>query len=292
MTLAMQEKNIQLSIVMPAKNEAMALPTVLQKLYALFPDAEVLVVDDGSDDATADVALKGGARVVKHPYSMGNGAAVKSGVRAAHGDVLLLMDADGQHDAADIPRLLARLESGYDMVVGARQGDGQATIWRGFANRLYNVLASSIVGHPIADLTSGFRAARAGMFREFLHLLPNGFSYPTTITMAFFRAGYRVAYEPVTVHRRTGRSHIRPLQDGIRFLLIIFKVGTLYSPLKIFLPISFSFFAVGFSYYIYTYVTQHRFTNMSALLFITATLVFLIGLVSEQITLLTYSKRD
>lgn len=292
MTPAMQERNPRLSIVIPAKNEVASLPSLLKKLHELQPGAEIVVVDDGSTDGTADSARNGGATVVYHPYSMGNGAAVKSGVRIARGDILVLMDADGQHDPADMLKLLQKLESGYDMVVGARHGEGQATIWRGLANRVYNTLASWIVGHPIADLTSGFRVARSAMFREFIHLLPNGFSYPTTVTMAFFRAGYRVAYEPITVKRRAGKSHIRPLQDGVRFLLIIFKVGTLYSPLKIFLPISFSFFTVGFCYYIYTFVVFHRFTNMSALLFITATLVFLIGLVSEQITLLMYSKRD
>ena len=279
-----------LSIVIPAKNEAQALPALLQKLAALQPEAEILVVDDGSSDDTAGIVRKAGARVVTHPYSMGNGAAIKSGARAAQGKILLFMDADGQHDPVDIQKLLQRLESGYDMVVGARHEGGQASVWRGLANQIYNWLASRIVGHPIRDLTSGFRMVRASMFREFLHLLPNGFSYPTTITMAFFRAGYRVAYEPITVHRRIGKSHIRPLQDGIRFLLIIFKVGTLYSPLKIFVPISFAFFMTSLCYYLYTFLTVHRFTNMSALMFITSVLVFLIGLVSEQITNLLYAR--
>jgi glycosyltransferase involved in cell wall biosynthesis len=280
----------KISIVIPAKNEAQGLSALLQKITSLHPDAEVVVVDDGSSDDTADIAQQAGAHVVSHPYSMGNGAAIKNGARAARGGVLLFMDADGQHDPADIRTLIQRLESGYDMVVGARFGSGQASMWRGLANRIYNWLASRIVGHPIMDLTSGFRAVRAPMFHEFLHLLPNGFSYPTTITMAFFRAGYRVAYEPITVHRRLGKSHIRPLQDGIRFLLIIFKVGTLYSPLKIFVPISATFFMTSVGYYLYTFLTVHRFTNMSALLFITSVLIFLIGLVSEQITSLLYAK--
>jgi glycosyltransferase involved in cell wall biosynthesis len=286
----MSDLTPQLSIVIPAKNEAQALPSLLHRLAALYPGTEILVVDDGSSDDTAGIARKAGARVVTHPYSMGNGAAIKSGARAAQGKILLFMDADGQHDPADIQKLLQRLESGYDMVVGARHEGGQASVWRGLANLIYNWLASRIVGHPIRDLTSGFRMARASMFREFLHLLPNGFSYPTTITMAFFRAGYRVAYEPITVHRRIGKSHIRPLQDGIRFLLIIFKVGTLYSPLKIFVPISFAFFMTSLCYYLYTFLTVHRFTNMSALMFITSVLVFLIGLVSEQITNLLYAR--
>ncbi|MHB8405988.1 MAG: glycosyltransferase family 2 protein [Gammaproteobacteria bacterium] len=287
----MPEQSQTLSIILPAKNEAAALPELLTDLHKLYPQAELLLVDDGSTDDTADVAARHGARVVRHPYSLGNGAAIKSGARAATGNVLVFMDGDGQHNANDIPALLAKLQTGYDMVVGARTSHSQASLGRNFANRIYNRLASWIVGHRIPDLTSGFRAVGAARFREFLYLLPNGFSYPTTITMAFFRAGYGVAYVPITAGKRLGKSHIRPLQDGVRFLLIIFKVGTLYSPLKIFLPISFAFFMTGVCYYLYTFVTEHRLTNMSALLFITALLVFLIGLVSEQITTLIYSKQ-
>ena len=287
----MPEQSQTLSIILPAKNEAAALPELLTDLHKLYPQAELLLVDDGSTDDTTDVAVRHGARVVRHPYSLGNGAAIKSGARAATGNVLVFMDGDGQHNANDIPALLAKLQTGYDMVVGARNSHSQASLGRNLANRIYNRLASWIVGHRIPDLTSGFRAAGSARFREFLYLLPNGFSYPTTITMAFFRAGYGVAYVPITAGKRIGKSHIQPLQDGVRFLLIIFKVGTLYSPLKIFLPISFAFFMTGICYYLYTFVTEHRLTNMSALLFITALLVFLIGLVSEQITTLIYSKQ-
>src|SRR6185312_3248184 len=193
-----------------------------------------------------------------------------------------------QHDPADVARLLEKLEEGYDMVVGARDWSGQAGVGRGVANGLYNWLATRMTSFPVRDLTSGFRAVRAGKFREFLHLLPNGFSYPTTITMAFFRSAYAVAYEPIPVAKRVGRSHIRPLRDGVRFLLIIFKIATLYAPLKLFAPASGAFFACGLGYYIYTYISEHRFTNMSMLLFAAAVIVFLIGLISEQITALTY----
>jgi glycosyltransferase involved in cell wall biosynthesis len=223
---------------------------------------------------------------------MGNGAAIKRGAREASGDVLVFMDADGQHDPAHVAALLAKLDEGYDMVVAARGRRGQASVGRGIANRVYNRLASWMTGHPILDLTSGFRAVRAARFREFLHLLPNGFSYPTTITMAFFRSAYAVAYLPVDVHARVGTgSHIRPLKDGIRFLLIIFKIATLYSPLKLFVPTGAAFFLVGAGYYAYTYLSAGRFTNMSALLFSAAVIIFLVGLVSEQITSLTY-RRD
>jgi glycosyltransferase involved in cell wall biosynthesis len=231
-----------------------------------------------------------GVRVVSHPYSLGNGAAVKAGARAASGEVLVLMDADGQHDPADIPRLLAKLAEGYDMAVGARRDHSQASWGRGVANRVYNRLASWMANCQVLDLTSGFRAVRARQFREFLYLLPNGFSYPTTITMAFFRSGYPVAYVPIIAGRREGKSHIQPLQDGVRFLLIIFKIGTLYSPLKLFFPISIGFFLMGMIYYAYTYFVQGRLTNMGTLLFSVAVVVFLMGLVSEQITSLFYQK--
>ena len=289
----MKSGKTRVSIIVPAKDEARSLAALLPKLRSLHPKVEIIVVDDGSQDATADTARSAGAIVVSHPYSLGNGAAIKSGVRAAHGEVLICMDADGQHAPEDIARLLELHARGYDMVVGARTGASQASFGRHIANGVYNLLASWMVGHRIPDLTSGFRATDAGCFREFLHLLPNGFSYPTTITMAFFRAGHRVGYLPIKASPRQGRgSHIKPLRDGVRFLLIIFKIATLYSPLKIFLPISATFFALGLGRYVQTYLASHQFTNMSALLFITSVLVFLIGLVSEQITTLLFMRRE
>lgn len=278
-----------LSIILPAKNEAAALAGLLPKLRAAHPDAEILVSDDGSSDQTRALCEQHGVQCLSSPYSMGNGAAIKRGARAARGDVLVFMDADGQHDPADIARLLAKLDDGYDMVVGARDWSGQAGVGRGVANSFYNALASWITGFAVADLTSGFRAARADKFREFLHLLPNGFSYPTTSTMAFFRSAYAVAYVPIKAAKRVGRSHLRPLRDGVRFLLIIFKIATLYAPLKLFVPSSAAFFLTGLGYYLYTFVTQHRFSNMSALLFSAAVIVFLIGLISEQVCMLAYN---
>jgi glycosyltransferase involved in cell wall biosynthesis len=283
---------MRISVILPAKNEAQGLQRTLPILRAHFPDAEVIVVDDGSTDATAAVATGLGARVLSSPYSMGNGAAIKRGARAASGDILVFMDADGQHDPALIQQLLDKLDAGFDMAVGARDSSGQANAGRGAANAFYNRLASWMTGHRIADLTSGFRAVRADRFREFLHLLPNGFSYPTTSTMAFFRSAYPVAYVSIPVAKRIGTSsHIRPLRDGLRFLLIIFKIATLYSPLKLFAPAAAAFFVTGLGYYAWTYATEHRLTNMSVLLFSASVIVFLIGLVSEQITNLTY-RRD
>ena len=279
---------MHVSVILPAKNEAEGLRRTLPALRALLPDAEVIVVDDGSTDDTAAVACEHGVRVLSSPYSMGNGAAIKRGARAAGGDVLVFMDADGQHDPASIPRLLERLGDGYDMVVGARDWAGQAGVHRGAANAFYNWLASRMTGFKVKDLTSGFRAVRAHRFREFLHLLPNGFSYPTTSTMAFFRSAYGVAYESVPVAKRLGKSHIRPVRDGLRFLLIIFRIATLYSPLKLFIPVSLLFFVVGLGYYVWTFMHIGRFTNMSLLLLSASVIIFLIGLISEQITSLTY----
>ena len=282
-----------ISVIIPAKNEAGAIGDVVMSVARVVPNAEILVVNDGSSDDTAAKAAAAGARVIDHPRSRGNGAAVKTGARAAKGDVLVFLDGDGQHDPADIPRLLARLDQGYDMVVGARDAGSQASVGRGLANRFYNWLASYMTNQRIEDLTSGFRVARAALFREFLFLLPNGFSYPTTSTMAFFRAGYGVAYEPIRAAKRIGESHLRIVRDGIRFLLIIFKIGSLYSPLKLFAPIAFAFFMLGMARYGFTLATEGRFTNMSALMFSASVIVFMMGLVSEQITALMYkdSKR-
>ncbi len=283
---------MKLSIIIPAKNESHGLAKLLPELRKYHPEFEIIVVDDGSDDDTGSVCRKNEVTLITHPYSMGNGAAIKTGVRVAGGDVLVFMDADGQHQPEDIKSLLGKFEDGYDMVVGARSTASQASIGRLCANTFYNWFASMMVGQKIDDLTSGFRAVGAEKFREFLYLLPNGFSYPTTCTMAFFRSGYTVGYVPIEANQRIGKSHIKIFKDGIRFLLILFKIGTLYSPLKIFLPISALSFMTGIFYYMYTYLTIGRFTNMSALLFSTSILIFLMGLVSEQITSLLYSKSD
>ncbi|WP_199096658.1 glycosyltransferase family 2 protein [Dyella sp. ASV21] len=282
----------RLSIVLPAKNEGPALKNLLPRLRAAQPEAEIIVVDDGSTDDTRAICADSGVQCLSSPYSMGNGAAIKRGARAASGDLLVFMDGDGQHDPADIARLLDKLAQGYDMVVGARDWGSQAGVGRGVANTIYNWLATRMTGHVVADLTSGFRAVRADKFREFLHLLPNGFSYPTTSTMAFFRSAYPVAYVPIKAAQRVGKSHIKPLKDGIRFLLIIFKIATLYSPLKLFVPASVLFFVLGCLNYAMTFIHEGRLTNMSTLLWSAAVIVFLIGLVSEQITALTYRKSE
>ena len=283
---------MDLSIIIPANNEAATVGDLVGRIRSDFPNAEILVVDDGSSDRTAALARERGAKVISHPQSLGNGAAVKAGARAAEGEILVFLDADGQHDPADIPRLLEKLDEGHDMVVGARSSSSHANPARLAANGIYNVIASMVTGHRIPDLTSGFRAVKADLFRKFLYLLPNGFSYPTTITMAFMRAGYPVEFLPIEARQRVGKSHIKPIRDGLRFLIIIFKIATLYAPLKLFMPTSLAFFGVGLGYYLYTYTTRGQFTNMSLLLFSAAVIIFLIGLISEQITALNYKSSE
>jgi glycosyltransferase involved in cell wall biosynthesis len=280
----------ELSIILPAKNEAEGLSRLLPDLCRKFPEAEIIVVNDGSTDDTTGVCAGHPVRIINHVYSMGNGAAVKTGARQAEGNILVFMDADGQHVPEDIHRLVEKINDGYDMAVGARQLDTHASLVRRVGNVLYNKLASWMTGYPVADLTSGFRAARARHFRKFLYLLPNRFSYPTTSTMAFFRSGLPVAYVPIRALQRSGsrKSHIRLFHDGFRFLIIILKIGSLFSPMRFFLPISGLLFTTGLAYYVYTYYSWGRLTNMSVIMFIASLFTFLIGIVSEQISALHY----
>ena len=278
------------SIVIPAFNEAPSVAAVVSAMAAAAPWREIIVVDDGSSDDTGARARAAGARVVAHPYNKGNGAAVKSGIRAASGDFVLIVDGDGQHRAADACRLVSRLGD-YDLVVGARSDSTQATHARRFGNTALNRLASHLAGREIPDLTSGFRAARREYLMEFLHLLPNGFSTPTTTTLAFIKAGYNVAFEPTDAAVRVGDSKIRLAHDGARFLMIILKIVTLFSPLRVFLPVAVVSFAVGAGYAVWTIATQRHVTNSSVLLIVLAVMVFLVGLVSEQISALRFEGR-
>jgi glycosyltransferase involved in cell wall biosynthesis len=278
------------SIVIPACNEADAIDEVVAELRRAAAWGEILVVDDGSTDGTGDRAIEAGARVLRHPYNKGNGAAVKTGIRSAAGEYVLILDADGQHQPSDAPRLAALLGE-YDLVVGARSPATQATRSRLFGNRLLNWVASYLTGQTIPDLTSGFRAARREHLREFLHLLPNGFSTPTTTTLAFIKAGYSVRFEPVDARQRQGHSKIRLARDGLKFFLILLKVITIFSPLRIFLPVSLVAFSVGALYALWTIATQHHIANSSVLLILMAVVIFLVGLVSEQIASLRFEGR-
>lgn len=281
----------KLSIILPAFNEADSIGPLVRQLRSIYPEAELIVIDDGSTDETAQAAKREGAKVYRHPYNIGNGAAIKSGIRAASGEILVFMDADGQHDPAEISNLLSYLPE-YDMVVGARTNAGQASIWRALGNRIYNRFASYVAKFPIQDLTSGFRAIKADLARSFLYLLPNTYSYPTTITLGVLRSGWAVKYVPVrTGVRDKGKSKIRFFQDGARFFLIIVKICTLYSPMRIFLPVSLLMSALGASWYVYTFVTEGRFTNMSALLFTTSIIIFMMSLISEQVCQMRFERR-
>jgi glycosyltransferase involved in cell wall biosynthesis len=272
-------------VIIPAFNEAESIGPVLAALRAGGSWREIIVVDDGSGDGTADRARAAGAQVITHPYNKGNGAAVKSGLRAASGEYILIMDGDGQHNAADGRRLVAFLGE-YDLVVGARSPDGQATAARRIGNAVLNWLATYLTGRVIPDLTSGMRAARTSCLHEFLHLLPNGFSTPTTTTLACVKAGYSVKFEPIDTKPRIGRSKIRFVSDGATFFLILLKVITVFSPLRIFVPISVAAFSLGTAYALWTGVTQHHITNSSVLLILLSVVIFLVGLVSEQISTL------
>lgn len=279
---------MKITIVLPAKNEAKNIAAVLQNIQALNLDAEILVINDGSTDNTAELARQAGAKVITHPYSQGNGAAIKTGARNASGEIIVFMDSDGQHNPVDIPMFLKKMSEGYDMVVGARNVKTQASFLRRAGNAFYNRFATIMTGHKIDDLTSGFRAVKADKFKKFIYLLPNGFSYPTTSTMAFFRSGFPVAYVPIHAGQRKGKSHIRLFRDGTRFFIIILRIGSLFSPMRLFLPVSITLFLLGTGYYGYTYVTMHRFTNMSALLLNTSVITFLMGFLSEQVSALHY----
>jgi glycosyltransferase involved in cell wall biosynthesis len=280
----------EVSILIPAFNEAGAIATVIRELQAAAPWHEILVIDDASTDGTFEQATGAGARVLRHPYNKGNGAAVKTGVRAATGEYILIIDGDGQHQPADAMKLVARLGE-YDLVIGARSNETQAGSRRRLGNAVLNRLASFLTERPIPDLTSGFRAARRSGLVEFLPLLPNGFSTPTTTTLAFIMAGYSVAFEPIHAKPRVGTSKIRLSSDGPKFLLIILRVITIFSPLRVFLPVAALSFTIGAAYAVWTIATQSHVTNSSVLLIVLAVIIFCMGLVSEQVSALRVDGR-
>ena len=282
----------KVSVVIPVFNESQTIGDLVKKVQQRYPDFEIVVIDDGSADNTAEVAADAGARVFIHPYNIGNGAAIKSGIRAATGDIFVFMDGDGQHNPEDIEEMLAHLPE-FDMVVGARGKGSQASVGRGIGNRIYNWLGSYVSKFPIEDLTSGFRAVKAEIARSFLYLLPNTYSYPTTITLGVLRSGRSLKYIPITTQpRRKGSSNIRLLQDGVRFFMIIIRICTLYSPMRVFLPVSFVMFVLGTIRYAYSFITEGRFTNMSALLYVASIIIFMMSLISEQICQMRFERRS
>jgi glycosyltransferase involved in cell wall biosynthesis len=282
----------KISVIIPAYNEATTIGDIVSKIKTFYPEFEILVVNDGSTDDTAAVAKRAGATVCSHPYNMGNGAAVKSGIRTASGDILVLIDADLQHNPQDIETLLSYFPD-YDMVVGARSLKDQSSLKRAFGNQIYNWLASYVAKFKVQDLTSGFRAIKSDIAQQFLYLLPNSYSYPATLTLAVLRTGRALKYVPITVKvRKAGKSNINIFRDGTRFFMIIVKICTLFSPFRIFLPVSFFIFCLGLCYYMYTFLAWGRFTNMSALLFTTSIIIFMMGLISEQICQMRFERRE
>jgi len=285
-------KNISVSVIIPAYNESHTIGPLVEKIRFLYPDFEVLVVDDGSMDSTARTAALTGAKVCRHPYNIGNGASIKTGIRNATGEILVFMDGDGQHDPQDIGKMLRNFPD-YDMVVGERTAKDQATVFRFFGNQMFNRLASYVAKFYVRDLTSGFRAIKSDIAKKYLYLLPNTYSYPTTLTLCVLRSGRSLKYVPVHVRkRRSGKSNIGIFKDGVRFFMIIIKICTLYSPFRIFLPVSLVTFMAGMVYYLYTYLSMGRFTNMSALMFTTSVVIFMMGLVSDQIAQLRYERSE
>jgi glycosyltransferase involved in cell wall biosynthesis len=282
----------KISVIIPAYNETETIGDVVRKIRSLYPDFEIIVIDDGSTDDTAAVAKNAGVKVYSHPYNIGNGAAIKSGIRRASGDILVFMDADLQHNPEDIETMLNYFPD-YDMVVGARSKKDQTSLGRALGNKIYNWLASYVARFKVQDLTSGFRAIKSDIAQQLLYLLPNSYSYPTTLTLAVLRTGRALKYVPIAVKvRKAGKSNIKIFKDGVRFFMIIVKICTLFSPFRIFLPVSFILFCLGLSYYIYTFLAWGRFTNMSALLFSTSIIIFMMGLISEQICQMRFEKSD
>lgn len=283
---------VKISVIIPCYNESQTIGQLVNNISNLYPDFEVIVINDDSTDDTAIAAKEAGATVFSHPYNIGNGAAVKSGIRQAKGEILVFMDGDGQHDPKDIARLIEYM-SDYDMVVGARFIRSQASVGRALGNKIYNWLASYVAKFKIQDLTSGFRAVKSDLARQFLYLLPNTYSYPTTLTLSVLRSGRALRYIPIQVkNRKTGKSNIRLFKDGVRFFMIIVKICTMYSPFRIFLPVSFTTFLIGFCYYLYSFFLWGRFTNMSALLFTTSVVIFMMGLISEQVCQMRFEKSE
>ncbi|HEA66422.1 MAG TPA: glycosyltransferase family 2 protein [Desulfobacterales bacterium] len=284
-------QNKKISVIIPAYNEAENIGDVISEIRLLHPDFEIIVIDDGSDDNTSEVATQAGAIVYQHPYNIGNGAAIKSGMRVASGDILIFMDGDGQHDPNDVARLLEHFPE-YDMVVGARRLSGHTSMTRAFGNKIYNWLGTYVTNFPIKDLTSGFRAIKTEIANNFRYLLPNTYSYPTTLTLGLLRSGRSVKYIPIMARmRKKGTSDIKLVRDGARFFMIIIRICTHYSPMRIFLPVSLCMFALGLIRYIHSFLTEGRFTNMSALLFVTSVIIFMMSLISEQISQMRFERR-
>ncbi len=283
------------TLVLPAYNEEKAISSSLKKITGFmkqnFSDYEIIVVNDASTDRTAEIVSGfDDVIIVTHPYNKGNGSAVRTGIRNAKKEFVVMMDADGQHSIKDILKITEYLGV-YDCVIGARTESSHGSFHRNMANRFYNSLATYVTNIKIEDLTSGYRGFRTSVIKKFLYMFPNGFSYPTTSTLAVIKAGYNLKYCPIIAKKRIGKSKIKILRDGFRFILIIIKIAILFSPLKVFLPVSLGFVTAGLAHMFYKIVLLGlRYTQFSIFLISVGVIIFLIGLLSEQIATLRYDK--
>lgn len=284
-----------LTVLLPAYREVVGVGAVVRRIREVLDASswtyEILVVDDGSDDGTATAATAAGARVLVLPANLGNGAAAKAGIREARGRYCCLLDADGQHPPEGIPRLLEHLPT-YDMVVAARTPDSPQQLHRRAANWVFNRFSSYIVSYPIEDLTSGFRVFKTQIARQYLTLLPNRYSYPTTITLAIIRGGYAVKYVPVRTTVPLGRSTLRPVENGVRFLLVLFKIAANFEPGRVLLPVSAFLATLGLGYGAWSIGRHRQFSNGALLLLLMGVFTFLLALVAQKLSTVRSASRS
>ena len=290
---------MKLSIIIPVYNEREGIEAFLGELIEYtkgfnFP-YEIIVVDDGSTDGTSERLRDFKSEnlvIIRHKHNIGNGGAVKSGIRNARGEYVIMIDGDGQHYPKDVGRILEKLEEDYHLVVGARDLKSQASFFRAIGNIIYNKLASYVADFDVKDLTSGLRGAKTETIKKFLYMFPNGFSYPSTSTLAMLKAGYSVCYIPIKTRKRKGKSKINLIRDGLKFFNIIAKITTLFSPMKIFFPVSFMLFLAGIVHFFYRLIVSGKYTLFTGILILASLFTLLMGLISEQISTLYYKDID
>ena len=288
------------SIIIPVYNEEEVIGSVLEGLREWRARAEIIVIDDASTDRSAEIAARAGVRVIRHRVNKGYGAALKTGIRAAVGDVIVMMDADGEHDTAQIQRLLDAMGDN-DMVVGARGKGSHAPLMRRPGKWILSQVANYLAQTNIPDLNSGFRAFRKDIARLFLHILPNGFSFSTTLTLALFKEGFNIAYVPIITTPRVGSpSTVNPLRDGINTLMLIIRIIALFDPIKVFLPTSLALFLVGVSYWIGSGVFRYashiepafHIPTGALLVMLSAVIVFMFGILADQVSAIRREKYE
>lgn len=275
------------SIIIPVYNEREGISHVIESMQSLREKHgsrwEIIVVDDGSTDGTSDV-LKNIQDVVlvQHSLNRGYGAAIKTGIKHAKYDTIIISDADGTYSANDIPKLLGQL-SKCEMVVGNRENSNFLSARR-LAKWIITRLANYLTGVKIPDLNSGLRAMKKDIVTKFLHLLPDGFSFTTTITLAMLTNDYDVEFVPIEYKMRSGKSKIRPIRDTLNFIQLVIRTVLYFDPLKVFLPISIFFFISSLAVFIFTYLFTPRVMDITAvILFISGVQMLAIGMIADLI---------